>query len=322
MKTILGIDLGTTSIGWALVKEAENNNEKSEIRKLGVRLVPLSTDERDNFQKGKSITTNAYRRLKRSMRRNLQRYKLRRAQLLQILKEEGWIDESFVLAEQGPSSTFSTLRLRAKAVSEEISLQDLAKVLLQINKKRGYKSSRKLNQAEDGEAVDGMEVAEELFNQKQTPGEYVFERMKKGQYVIPEFYKSDLKVEFDKIWSFQKSFHPEELSDSLYDVLSSCNKAQTWTECHKRWNIEGKKSTLKGKDRLFELYRLRKDALYKELELEDLTLVFQEINGQLSSLSGLLSNISDRSKELHFRKLTVGQKLLDIIEQDPNASLT
>lgn len=32
MKTILGLDLGTTSIGWALVKEAEPfSDEKSEI---------------------------------------------------------------------------------------------------------------------------------------------------------------------------------------------------------------------------------------------------------------------------------------------------
>lgn len=59
MKSILGLDLGTTSIGWALVKESENDNEKSEIVKLGVRLVPLTTDERTDFEKGKSITTNA-----------------------------------------------------------------------------------------------------------------------------------------------------------------------------------------------------------------------------------------------------------------------
>ena len=39
MKNILGLDLGTTSIGWALVREAENDSEKSEIVKLGVRLV-------------------------------------------------------------------------------------------------------------------------------------------------------------------------------------------------------------------------------------------------------------------------------------------
>jgi len=29
MKTILGLDLGTNSIGWTLVNEAENQNERS-----------------------------------------------------------------------------------------------------------------------------------------------------------------------------------------------------------------------------------------------------------------------------------------------------
>ena len=36
MKKILGLDLGTTSIGWALVNEKENDNEKSEIIRMGV----------------------------------------------------------------------------------------------------------------------------------------------------------------------------------------------------------------------------------------------------------------------------------------------
>ena len=58
MKRILGIDLGTTSIGWAYVLEAEAANEQSEIVRLGVRVVPLSVDEETNFEKGKSITTN------------------------------------------------------------------------------------------------------------------------------------------------------------------------------------------------------------------------------------------------------------------------
>jgi CRISPR-associated endonuclease Csn1 len=34
MKKILGLDLGTNSIGWALVNEAENESEKSSIIKL------------------------------------------------------------------------------------------------------------------------------------------------------------------------------------------------------------------------------------------------------------------------------------------------
>lgn len=46
MKKILGLDLGVSSIGWALVNEAENNNEKSSIIKLGVRVNPLTVDEK------------------------------------------------------------------------------------------------------------------------------------------------------------------------------------------------------------------------------------------------------------------------------------
>ena len=81
MKTILGLDLGTTSIGWALVREGEN----ADIIKTGVRVIPLSTDEITNFDKGKSITTNAERTSKRAARRNLQRYKLRRDNLIEEL---------------------------------------------------------------------------------------------------------------------------------------------------------------------------------------------------------------------------------------------
>lgn len=90
MKTILGLDLGTTSIGWALVKEAEPfSDEKSEIVRLGVRVIPLTVDERTSFENGKSITTNALRTQKRGMRRNLQRYKLRRQALIEELKGYG-----------------------------------------------------------------------------------------------------------------------------------------------------------------------------------------------------------------------------------------
>ena len=160
MKKILGLDLGTTSIGWALVNEKENDNEQSSIIKLGVRVNPLSVDknEQSNFEKGKAITTNADRTLKRSARRNLQRFKLRRENLLTLLKEHGFITDETVLCEQGNRTTFETRQLRARAVSEEITLEQLARVLLMINKKRGYKSSRKADSGEDGKLIDGMSV--------------------------------------------------------------------------------------------------------------------------------------------------------------------
>lgn len=321
MKTILGLDLGTTSIGWAVVREAEPfSDEKSEIVRLGVRVVPLTVDERTSFEKGKSITTNAERTLKRGMRRNLQRYKLRRQALIDELKSTGWIGDDFIFSETGPGSTFRTLRLRAKSASEEVTLGDLARILLQINKKRGYKSSRKAVSGDDGQAIDGMAIAKEMQDKGLTPGEYVYQRMLEGRYAIPEFYKSDLQDEFDRIWALQKSFHAE-LTDELYRKLSDRNKPQTWAICRDELGIQGQKSSFTGKERLKEAYYYRHLAATQEVNLEVLTCVLQEINGQKASLSGLLSKISDRSKELYFNNLTVGQMLLKRIEENPNNSL-
>ena len=174
MKKVLGLDLGTTSIGWAMVNQAENNEEKSSIIRAGVRVNPLTTEEKDAFEKGKAVTTNTDRRLKRSMRRNLQRYKLRRNELVSILKELGWIDDSTILAEHGNRSTFETYELRSKACTESVSLTELARVLLMINKKRGYKSNRKANAEEDGQPVDGMSVAKLLYEKGKTPGQYCY----------------------------------------------------------------------------------------------------------------------------------------------------
>ncbi|MEG0762160.1 MAG: hypothetical protein RR411_11865, partial [Chryseobacterium sp.] len=81
-KNILGLDLGVSSIGWAYVQEDGKNSENNKIIKLGVRVNPLTVDEQINFEKGKPITTNASRTLARSARRNLQRFKLRRANLV------------------------------------------------------------------------------------------------------------------------------------------------------------------------------------------------------------------------------------------------
>ena len=73
MKRILGLDLGTTSIGWGIIEEQEDR-EESKIIKLGVRVNPLSTDEKINFEGGKPISTNADRTLKRSARPQMAPY--------------------------------------------------------------------------------------------------------------------------------------------------------------------------------------------------------------------------------------------------------
>ena len=163
-------------------------------------------------QKGKSITTNADRTAGRSMRRNLQRYKLRRENLIEVLKEYNFITDETILSENGNRTTFETYRLRAKAAVEEISLEQFARVLLMINKKRGYKSSRKAKGAENGTLIDGMEVAKKMYDEGITPGELCLQLLTAGKRYFPDFYRSDLQAEFDRIWNFQKQFYPDSIS--------------------------------------------------------------------------------------------------------------
>lgn len=332
MKKILGLDLGTNSIGWAVVNEAENASEKSSIIKLGVRVNPLTVDELANFEKGKSITTNADRTLKRSMRRNLQRYKLRREALIQTLKEHGFITDQTLLSENGNKTTFETYRLRAKAAVEAISLEEFARVLLMINKKRGYKSSRKVKDGEDGSLIDGMDLAKKLYDEELTPAQLCLQIYESGKNHTPNFYRSDLQDELDRIWNFQKQFYPNLLTDSAKEEIRGKNKTQTrailakyfvWkeTEQEKEQQLQGIKRKTKRFEQEKENIQWRVKALSEKIHPEELAIVLQEVNGQISSASGYLGSISDRSKILYFSKRTVGQYLMDCLAENPHESL-
>jgi len=336
MKKILGLDLGTNSIGWALVNEAENENEKSSIVKLGVRVNPLTVDEQQNFEKGKSITTNADRTLKRSMRRNLQRYKLRRENLIEILKEHNFICDDTILSENGNFTTFETYKLRAKAATEEVSLEQFARILLMINKKRGYKSSRKAKSNEDGVLIDGMEVAKMLYNENLTPGQYSYQQLDKGKKHLPDFYRSDLQREFNKIFEKQQTFYSEILTEELKKELEGKKRDAVWAICAKAFKekdielvgIKRQGTTIEQK---IENFLWRTKGLSEKLSLEQIVVVLQQINIQINSSSGYLGAISDRSKELFFNKIkksdgsfrgqTVGEYQMEVLNKNPNASL-
>lgn len=315
-KTILGLDLGTTSIGWALVKEGKD----ADIIKTGVRIIPLSSDEIQNFDKGKSITTNADRTLKRGARRSLQRYKLRRDHLIKILNDKGLISKETILNEVGNYSTFQTYKLRDLAVTEQIKLDEFARILLMLNKKRGYKSSRKAKGEDEGKAIDGMEIAKLLYEDNLTPGQLVVQRFAQGKTSIPDFYRSDLQTEFDTIWNFQKQFYPGFLSVSLYEELKGKTKTIT-AGILRKLGLDGVE--LKGK--LSEKKKLRYDIRAKAVDhqcsLDEISEILPEINQNINQSSGYLGAISDRSKELYFNNQTVGQFLYQQIEKNPHLPL-
>ena len=314
MKKILGLDLGTASIGWAMVNQAENNNEKSSIISAGVRVNPLSSDELGSFEKGKAITTNADRALKRCARRNLQRYKLRRDNLISILKREKWISDEDSLAEGGYNSTYQTYSLRAKAATEAISLSDFARVLLMLNKKRGYKSSRKAVGQEEGHLIDGIAVAKRLYEEGITPGQLCLSILEEGKKNLPDFYRSDLVSELNRIWIAQQHYYPEYLEDDLKEQLSGKGKVSVQKLFFKKYGILS--ADIKGRERKIQSYRWRVDGLTRQLAIEEVVYVISALCGEISNSSGYLGAISDRSKELLFSGKTVGQYLYDNLVSD------
>jgi len=84
-KTILGLDLGTNSIGWALV---EINHEKGIVKIIGLgsRILPMSTMEISDFENNGTIKSTASQRTeKRGPRRLNERFLLRRDRLHLVL---------------------------------------------------------------------------------------------------------------------------------------------------------------------------------------------------------------------------------------------
>jgi len=334
MKNILGLDLGTNSIGWAHVIE-EESPENSSIVQIGVRVNPLTTDEQTNFEKGKPITTNADRTLKRGMRRNLDRYQLRREHLIDALRKANIITAESKLAEDGKNTTHETWRLRAKAVSEKIEKDELARVLLAINKKRGYKSSRKAKNEEEGHAIDGMAIAKRLYEENLTPGQLSFQLLLEGKKKLPEFYRSDLQAEFDKVWNKQRAYYPDFLTEELYIALKGQGKENTRKRILAIANVytadikdmeDGLKNektiTLPTREKKkLQAYKWRNDAVTQQLSQEQVAFVLTEINNDINQSSGYLGEISDRSKELFFNKLTVGQHLYNQLLQNRHIRL-
>ncbi len=321
MKKILGLDLGTTSIGWSYVKEADKSEEKSEIVRLGVRVNPLTTDEQNNFTLGRSQSVNADRTSARSARRNLQRYKLRRDNLIEVLKKIGFINDDSILTESGKNSTHETLSLRAKATTERVEKDEFARILLSINKKRGYKSSRKAKNDEEGALIDGMGVARRLYEDNLTPGQFVYSLLNDNKNYIPDFYRSDLKNEFDLIWNNHKNAFPEIVNDKVYAELNNIGKQATAKKFREEFDIYTTDIKGTAKEKKIKAYELRSKAVTEQLSKDSLAYVLAEVNNNIYNSSGYLGAISDRSKELVFNKTTVGEYLYSKIKNNPACSL-
>lgn len=83
-KIKLGLDLGTNSIGWALVEQNEEERT-GKILGCGSRIIPMGQDVLGKFDSGVSVSQTAERTSFRSVRRLRERYLLRRERLHRVL---------------------------------------------------------------------------------------------------------------------------------------------------------------------------------------------------------------------------------------------
>jgi len=166
-----------------------------------------------------------------------------------------------------------------------------------------------------------MAVAKYLYDNNLTPGQYVYEILKKGKKHIPDFYRSDLQMELDKIWAFQIQFHQQILTDEFKEQIINRGKQAISKIFLGKYGIytsenKGKRDAVK-----LQAYKWRSDAVKLQMCKEELAYVIVEINNNINSSSGYLGAISDRSKELYFNKQTVGEFLYYQLKQNPHTKL-
>lgn len=90
MSKIIGLDLGTSSIGWAVI-----DSEEKKIVAAGSRIIPMGADEIADFQKGKLKSAASERTAFRGHRRLYERANLRRERLLKVLNEMNFLPKHF-----------------------------------------------------------------------------------------------------------------------------------------------------------------------------------------------------------------------------------
>jgi CRISPR-associated endonuclease Csn1 len=220
METVLGIDLGTESLGWALV-------QPDRILAAGVRVFDAGVDDLE--ADGKGISRNAARREARLARRRLRRLTQRLSQLADLLASSGLLPNGnyrdsverhqlFLSMDKGLPSPYE---LRARALSERLEPYALGRALYHLAQRRGFMSNRKSKQSEDEAKGKVAEHLARLREEMQTEGAPTLGALLSrsalaAQRVRGQYLGRDMTAqEFDAIWESQKRFHADLLSDAL-----------------------------------------------------------------------------------------------------------
>ena len=215
MKTRLGLDIGTNSIGWCLL-ELDEDNEPVRIENTGARIF-------SDGRAPKSLTTlKASRRLARSARRQRDRYLQRRKNLMTALVQHGLMPKAST--ERKALENKDPYSIRKKAISEEVPPFEIGRALFHLNQRRGFKSNRKTADSDTGPVKQSIKDLKQIMksDNASTLGEFLASRRNDGKTVrarrqgpaqkdLYDLYpdRAMYEKEFDMIWSKQAEYDRE-----------------------------------------------------------------------------------------------------------------
>jgi len=215
MGYVLGLDLGSNSIGWAAI-----DLDGGQFHGAGVRVFPEGV-ERDTT--GTEKSKNLQRRTARGHRRQIARRARRKALLRNAIRECGWWEDD----SQEQLVGVDPYSLRAKALDEQLTLPELARVFMHLNQRRGFLSNRKADRGRGKENSETLQAISQLQDDivksgARTLGEYLHNlRMQdpeqgrslrvRGRHT----HRLMFLEEFKQIWESQRRFHPDILTEEL-----------------------------------------------------------------------------------------------------------
>ena len=147
---VLGLDLGISSIGWAVAPQSELG-DIADIESMGSFCYPSPIAE---VEKGRRISNRVGRGAKRRSRHRLDHFQARRKKLVRLLVHLGWwpndkttqenLRHAKLREEAGRITLVHPIALKVKGLEEPLSEHDLGKVMLHYQRHRGYLSTADL----------------------------------------------------------------------------------------------------------------------------------------------------------------------------------
>ena len=229
---ILGLDIGISSIGWAVINYSKEDAVQNRIIKSGVRIFTQAENPKD----GKSLAEP--RRLARGARRTLRRKRQRMKAIKRLFVKYFALAESDLFVGERDNTIYSkkgridVWQLRAEAVTRELNNEEFARVLTHIAKRRGYKSNRKVEEKSDPEkrkVLGPIENNKALLEHYDTIGQAIFEttkdtgvrRNKGGDYshsVSREMLLEEINVIFKKQKLFGNPLATDEIKEKYINI--------------------------------------------------------------------------------------------------------